>query len=358
MIRTNCYLDVAATTKPSQIALSTFNRVSQDNWMNPSSTLYSTAAKNELTVAREKIANKLGAEPEQIIFTSGSTEAANWVIQRGRWDTIITTRLEHPCVYNAVKEMDAYIDYVLNDSFGKVDMDDLERALDEKVGKTLIAIIGANNELGTINHPVPQNPRGRKYEVFSDTTQLWAHGECNIEGLDFGCASAHKFGGFKGTGFLYVKDPSSLQPFMFGGHQEFGLRPGTENVAAIAAMAEAFVHAQPVSPDIKEYIVGLAKTDGYRINSPDDGLTNLVSITISGVDANKLITLLAMDGIYLSAGSACQTGQNKPSRVLKAIGMTDEEARSTIRISFDHKVRKEDFDYVFKKIRECREWLR
>lgn len=350
------YLDVAATTKPSQIALATFNRISQDNWMNPSSTLYSVAAKNELTAARRKIADKLGAEPEQIIFTSGSTEAANWIIRCGGWDTIITSRLEHPCVYNAVRSTDAYIEYVGHDPFGRVSIYEIAEAVERTVGKTLIAIMGANNELGSINnikYVAPQNTY-----VFSDTTQLWAHSEPSLNGIDFGCASAHKFGGFKGTGFLYAKDPSSLPQLLFGGHQEFGLRPGTENVAAIAAMAEAFVHAQPVPPDIKDYIVGLAKADGYRINSPDDGLTNLVSITLPDADANKLISFLAMDEIYLSAGSACQTGLNEPSRVLRAVGMSDEEARRTIRISFDHKVRKEDFDYVFERIRVCREWSR
>lgn len=357
------YLDVAATTKPSQIALATFNRVSQDNWMNPSSTLYSVAAKNELTAAREKIADKLGAEPEQIIFTSGSTEAANWVIQWGDcWDTIVTSNLEHPCVYNTVEAniCDCYKYYIPNDSFGRVDLSYLEEVVKESFGITLVTIMGANNELGTIN-PVREisdiTHHGSHCYYFADMTQLWAHGEARLDGIDFGCASAHKFGGFKGTGFLYVKDPRHFLPFMYGGHQEFGLRPGTENVAAIAAMADAFVAASPMPKDIKDYIVELAKDRGCRINSPDDGLTNLVSITIPDIDANKLITMLAMDEIYLSAGSACQTGRNKPSRVLKEIGLSDYKARCTIRMSFDSKVRKEDFDYVFSKIGGYMEWF-
>ena len=366
------YLDNAATTKPSLAAISTFKYISEEVWMNPSSKLYSSAAANALSDSRATIAGLLGCRSDNIIFTSGSTEAANWVLQKfvKEGDHIITSTLEHPCVYNTAINSDAYVHFVKTDSYGRIDLLSLQKLLEfcgRRSGKILVALMGANNELGTV-YPVEEiawivHQFSNAY-YFADNTQLWAHGDVALNDVDFACASAHKFGGFKGCGFLYIKDPSSLQPLMQGGHQEGGMRPGTENVAGIAAMAEAFKQSVvwrsktiAAAEDIRRYIEHLCE-DKYIVNSPPDGLPNIVSVTIPECDANNLITALAMDDIYLSAGSACQTGSNEPSRVLTEIKMSPEAARQTIRISFGSDVRKEDFDIVFGKIAQYEEFLK
>lgn len=358
------YLDSAATTKPSATALSEFNRIAERQWMNPSSKVYSAEAALELTAARKAVAKIVGARPEEIIFTSGATEAANWVISStlSPGDNLITTRLEHPCVYNAAMNAASNginLKFVDNDGAGLVSLSHLMDLLEEcRIGgqRTLVAIIGANNEIGTIQ-PIARIAeivhRFPRAVYFSDNTQLWAHGAPRLDGVDFACASAHKFGGLKGTGFLYAREPSFLSPMILGGHQEFGLRAGTENVGGIVAMAAAFSNLDdPEAVNVRRYIESLANGAGFTVNGGSEGevVPNIVSVTLPDCGALEMIVALAMDDIYLSAGSACSAGSQEPSRILKAIGLTDEQALRTIRISFDRKIRLEDIKYVFERI--------
>lgn len=356
------YFDEAATTKPSQLALDTFNQISKDLWYNPSSTMYDGGhrAHTLLEQARETIARCIGAEPEQIFFTSGSTEGANWVIQgqipRGKeyeW-LIASTTFEHPCVYNTVRymgECGAMIGWLDVDAWGVVNARDVMRECEYAYRKNkLFCIVGANNEIGTIQNIRALSGTIHKTEhakILCDMTQWFAHArDVSVSRLDvdYAIASGQKFGAFKGSGFLYAKDPESLLPFMYGGHQERSLRPGTENVAAIVAMAIQF---DAVCKDRERTWQNLwvARNDFRQHYMPDGAwmnggggtnvIPNVMSITIPDIDANKLISFLNMDGYCLSAGSACSSGENKPSRVLKAIGLFDEDARSTIRISFN-----------------------
>lgn len=356
------YLDVAATTQPSFTAMMKFKEISERNWMNPSSKTYSSSAATALSDARKTIAGIIGAEPEQIFFTSGATEAANWVMAQP-WDRIIISAIEHPCVDEA-----AFMPYRIPvDRNGVIDLDRLRQQLEafKDEERVLVAVMGANNEIGTVEpifeiaRIVHSYPNAR---LFADNTQLWAHGDTpRLDGVDFACASAHKFGGFKGTGFLYVKEPDDLSPLLYGGHQERGLRAGTENVAGIVAMAAAFEenvrYGDPEAVNVRKYIDRLAHEAGYIINAEGYGLPNIASITLPDCGALEMIVALAMDGIYVSAGSACTSGSAAPSRILKAIGLTDEEALRTIRVSFDRKTRMEDIDMLFEKIKYYREML-
>lgn len=359
------YLDVAATTKPSAAAIKEFTNVSENNWMNPSSKTYSAAASNLLNDCRKRIAKVVGAEPGQIIFTSGSTEAANWVISQD-WDVIITSEIEHPCVYRAIQAWPPAVLYIPVDSHGIVDIDFLRRMLEtfKFHDRILVAIMGANNETGTIQPVREISTLVAEYpnaKYFADNTQLWAHTAPRLNGVDFSCASAHKFGGFKGTGFLYAKDPSALSPLLYGGHQEMDLRAGTENVAGIAAMTVAFEETQRIgnagAEDIRNFINSLAAESGCVINGAANGLPNIVSLTMPDCKALEMIVALSMDEIYVSAGSACSLGLPDPSRVLTSMGLTEEEALRTIRISFDNKVRREDIEYLFERINYYREVL-
>ena len=363
------YLDCAATTQPYQQALAKFYNVSSLTWMNPSSRLYSTDAANVLFDSRQTIADIVGCKPEQILFTSGSTEAANWIIRSsvGRGDHIITTLIEHPCVYNTAWDSGAYVHFVQTDSDGKVDLISLTRLLEyctEREGKILVAIMGANNELGTIE---PVQEIGdlvhcfRRARYFCDTTQLWPHEKISTDGIDYACMSAHKFGGLKGTGFMYCKDPASLQPLLTGGAQEFGMRAGTENVGGIAAMAEALELTERYKADFKEAATAIRKQivsqSEYRVNGGHDVIQNIVSLTMPDCDAQQMVAALGMDEIYIAAGSACSTGEAEPSRILRAVGMSDEEALRTIRISFDAKIREGDINTLFYKLKYYREVL-
>lgn len=354
------YFDEAATTKPSALALSIFDKISKELWYNPSSTMYDGGhrARSIVEIARATIADCVGARPEQIFFTSGSTEAANWIIQgqipRSReyeWLLAYST-IEHPCVYNAARYMGdcgVLLGKLSVDARGIVDDRDVAWQLSYPYrDKKLFCIMGANNEIGTrqdIKRIAKDIHAVKGAKLMCDMTQSFAHDRfVDVADLDvdYAFASGQKFGAFKGCGFLYVKDPDSLKPFMYGGHQETGLRPGTENVSMISAMAAQFAHVCANRESMWQTL-WMSRNEFKRYNLPDgawmnggtDVIPNVMSITIPGIDANKLISFLNLDGYYLSAGSACSTGENKPSRILKAIGMTDEDARCTIRIGFN-----------------------
>ena len=346
------YLDGAATTKPSTLAIKTFAEVSRETWMNPSSGMYEGGieARRLLNDSRVIIADCIGAEPEQIFFTSGATEGANWIIFSNRYRQQVSDKMEHPCVHNAVQSIATFPYYINNNNRGEIDLSDLEMLLSTYMdySSVLVSIMDSNNETGNIN-PTWKiaeicHQQGRSCRLFTDMTQSFAHSpEINVSklGMDYAVGSAHKFGAFKGTGFVYVKEPNTLRPFIVGGHQERGMRAGTENVAGIRAMAVQFEDVcrnrerdnKIIMNKKKELISRLP--DWMTINGSDNTLPNIISVTIPGREANKIIAMLAMRDIYLSAGSACSSGEDKPSRILKAMGLSDADARSTIRISID-----------------------
>jgi cysteine desulfurase len=357
------YFDNAATTAPSTEAIDAFADISFGKWYNPSSTVYDGGldARVALEDARRTIADSIGANPEQIFFTSGSTEAANWIIQgqipRGEEDDwlIICSPIEHPCVYNTVKYMEScgvLTRWLSVDERGRVSHEEIAAILlDPSMYKkhVLICVMSVNNETGVIqpvDKIVEMVEMDSEVLFLCDMTQSIAYDRKVNLGVDYAFASAHKFGGFKGCGFLYAKDPSSLRPFMYGGHQEGGLRPGTENVAAIVAMSKALKsYRDSVEQNLwnlnhlkKLLYCELHDSRIEALSLPPfvvGSAPNILSVSFDGVDANKLVAALNMDGFALSAGSACSTGENKPSRILKAMMYSDEKARQTVRISFE-----------------------
>ena len=368
------YLDSTATTKPTELAISSFVNVNTNNWYNPNATMSEGGieARRIIEHSRESIAYGIHAKPEQIIFTSGSTEGANMIIKgfipRGHEKDygIICSVIEHPAVWETCKYMGSCgVDlWCLDvDEWGQVLLDPLKYDLEALKSKKriLVCIMDSNNETGVLQRTMEIEEIVHEYPnayLFTDMTQSYAHAEvieADTLGYDFACASAQKFGGLKGVGFVYAKDPSLLTPLIHGGGQEDGLRSGTENVGGIYSMAHQFdmVCNARKNGDLK-YIRTLRNKleedllhnfNKCMLLTPEDcALPNIVSVCFPGHDANQIVTMLELQGIQVSAGSACHTGENEPSRVLKAIGLTDDEARSTIRISLSSEVSRTDID--------------
>lgn len=371
------YFDDTATTRPSKDSLNTFIKVSTEYWGNPSSTNYDPGieARRKLEEARATIADCIGAKPCQIFFTSGSTEGANWIVQKTpKTFMVFTTEMEHPAVYESARSSNRPLVYLRLDENGRVDLDDLQHML-EVMGpqlygddaNILVAITDSNNETG-VCQPTKEianicHQYGAKVRLFADMTQSFAHSDVykvDDLGYDFAIASAQKFHAPRGVGFVYARHPDDLEPLLYGGHQEGGKRAGTEPVALICAMADQFKREcenraknNVVIQRTKDYLLGklYARIGYFKINGGEKNvLPSVLSICLNNCDANRLLSYLAMDGIYLSAGSACSTGENKPSRILKAMGMSDRDAQSTIRISLNENVSHTDIDELVETI--------
>ena len=373
------YLDNAATTAPSDLAINTFVGVSRNTWGNPSSTMYDPGvqARNHVMEAREMIADVLGCDESNIIFTSGSTEGANMVmkgfIPRGYEATskILLTKMEHPCIYNTAMYLQSCgvdITFIKTSREGGIIYDSLEEELDraKDYRRVLVCCMAVNNELGTNMRPDLVGDIVHDYPnaaLMVDITQAISDPAPMPTAADYMIASAHKFGGLKGVGFVYAKDPKSLVPLIHGGHQESGFRAGTENVAAIYSMARQFEsYRQAVEASdtqavaVRHYLCGALTAIGGRINGRANPACNIVSATFVGADAQKIISFLAMKEIYISAGAACSTNGSEYSRVLKATGMSEEEMRGTIRISFSACTSKYEIDEFITALKECLEW--
>ena len=354
------YLDCAATTRPCKEATEAFNSAP---WLNPSATLYDSSAKIAIETARKDVASQLGCSTDQIFFTSGSTEAANWVISSAvnAGDHIITDLLEHPCVYESALRAESR---GVNVHFVKtvgchIDLNSLADLLEyctARGRKTLVAIMSANNELGSkFNAPLIAELvwRYENTSYFCDMTQL----QQPLDGIDFACMSAHKFGGYKGTGVCFARRPEELVPLIYGGHQEANHRAGTENVGGICAMAAAMKARKPLGYGLRDHIEELAVQSGMTVNGGDHVVPNIVSLTLPDCKAQDMVVALAMDGIYISAGSACNTETAEPSRVLLSAGLTADEALRTVRISFDHNNTSEEIDELFERMNYYRRGL-
>ena len=354
------YLDGTATTKPSKEAIRDFNFACERYWFNPSSTNYTDGMSTNIMLynSRKIIADCIGCEPDNIIFTSGSTEGINWVMKCGGWDEIILSTIEHPAVDNTAKYLRSIgkmISYIPVNTHGIVDMDvliDKLEAAQLNSRRALVCIMDSNNEIGTVQTTQDlitiTHSYGAKY--LCDMTQSFAHSDVvsvNM-GYDYAVASAQKFHGIRGIGFVYAHNPTSLTPLLHGGHQEANLRAGTEPLPLIYSMANQFKRVCEDRKSVYECLSDMKYcflenlefehiVNGYIVSIP-----SVISLQIPGIDANKLLTLLDMDGICVSAGSACSTGENKPSRILKAIGLSDEAARSTIRISLDESLTQDE----------------
>jgi cysteine desulfurase len=334
------YLDNAATSKPTKEVIADVMWCLENVWGNPSSIhTPGIEAKRLLEQSREKVAKFIGAECEEIIFTSSGSESNNLAIKgflncNKIYDCIITTEIEHPSVYNTCKSLeDNYkVEYTYINNDGAVDLDKFRRLISLLSERKFcfVSIMLANNEIGTIQ-PIKDIARiVHSYQGVLHVDATQAIGQIPVNVKELGCDlltfSGHKLNCPKGIGVLYKKKDINLSPIICGGHQENGLRAGTENLAYIYSLGNQVERLKTVIPnyEIRDYlfceIITELKDNKIKLRGGlNNRLPNNLSITFENINAETLITLLDMKGICVSAGSACSSGDPEPSRVLKVI---------------------------------------
>ena len=374
------YADHAATTRMSEAAAQTMLSVIRENYGNPSS-LYSIgqAAKETLEEARRAIAGVIGADPREILFTSGGSEADNQAIlsaaalgKKSGKTHIISSAFEHHAVLHTLEKLKKEgFEITLLDVHedGLVRPEEVENAIREDT--CLVTIMYANNEIGTIQ-PIREIGEicGKHGVIFhTDAVQAVGHIPVNVkeDHVDMLSASAHKFHGPKGVGFLYARKGIRLTNLIEGGAQENGKRAGTENVPGIAAMATALTEAadkmEQTAVSLKEkrdrLIRGLSRIPHAALNGDAERrLPGNVSFCFEGIEGESLLLLLDDKGIEASSGSACTSGSLDPSHVLLAIGRVHDVAHGSLRLSIGEELTDEDADYIIRSVTEVVEYLR
>lgn len=374
------YADNAATTKMSRTAIDTMVKYMEDTYGNPSSLyMIGQEAKEALEEARETVAKVINAEPREILFTSGGSEADNQAIisaavigaKKGK-KHIVSSAFEHHAVLHTLAklEKEGYeVTLVDVHEDGLVRPEEVEAAIREDT--CLVTIMMANNEIGTIQPIREIGAICRKHGVLFHTDAVQAVGHVPIDvkadNIDMLSASAHKFHGPKGTGFLYTKKGIVLTNVIEGGAQERGKRAGTENVPGIMAMATALKEAadkmEQTSPYIKgmrdRLIAGLKAIPHSAINGDEEHrLPSNANFCFEGIEGESLLLLLDQKGISASSGSACTSGSLDPSHVLLAIGRVHDVAHGSLRLSLGEDITEEQVDYIIRSVGEVVEYLR
>ena len=359
-------MDNAATTAVSESVLNAMLPYFKEEYGNPSS-LHSVgrAASAKLSESREKIASLLGAKPNEIFFTASGTEADNWAIRgaayarKNKGKHLITSAFEHHAVLHTMKALEKEgfeVTYLPISSEGIVTPETLQKAL--RPDTTLVAIMFANNEIGTIQ-PIKELAAVAKANgslFFTDAVQAVGAVPINVAelGVDMLSLSGHKIHAPKGIGALYIRTGVRINNLIDGGGQERRKRGGTENTAYIAGLAQALTDAVDALPDMERVakmrdrlIEGISKIPYTRINgSLDSRLPGNVNVAFECIEGESLLLLLDLKGICASTGSACSSASLEPSHVLLSIGVPVEIAHGSLRLSLSHENTDEDVDYI------------
>lgn len=377
------YLDSAATAKSNKEVLKAVMPYLTDDFYNPSS-IYSDGVRVRRAIdnARESIAGFINADTDEIFFTSGSSESNCWAIQgyllAGVMDisttSIVTTKIEHKSIMECVDAMERFgnatyycdVTYLDVDKDGFVNMEQLESVFKDREEPDyydiFVSIQLANNECGVIQDIKAISDIIHKYGGILHVDATQAFGQIPIDvkamGIDMLSASAHKLeGGFKGVGLLYKKKDIEIQPIIYGS-QNAGLRGGTENVAGIVGFAKAVELASKEMEDKlalsvkRDYFISELTRNGCKLNGASvHRLPNNINVMLpEGIGSEELLYMLDLDDIQCSAGSACNSHSKKPSYVLKALGLTDEEAARSVRFTISSDITYEAIDYVVEKV--------
>lgn len=379
----DCYFDNAATTKPDPKVIEDIIYSMEHDWYNPSANYqFAKNVRDKVEKAREQIADYINCSPEEIYFTSGATEANNWAIHHfintnESITDVLMNLLDHPSIDEQRKILKEKKEVWVN-TFPMMDYnrsqinlkklpDYLTKIKSKKYfGNILASCSLVNNEVGTI-YPIKEINEILKTIIpksyfHVDATQALTHIPIDVKdlGVDMLSSSFHKCGGLKGIGFLYIKKGTPLSSMIVGGHQENNMRAGTENIHYIIAMGN---HIERLSKtdnerwdkvkDLSNYLgeqlyatYDAHKCPIYKNGDLESCSPYINSFTIIGIDAKKLMSILDLKGIKIATGSACSSGENKPSRVLKVIGLTNEEATGTIRISINENNTKDEIDLL------------
>lgn len=365
------YMDNAATTKVTDSVLNAMLPYLRENYGNASA-IYSLGQKSRAAIenSRIKIAEILKTKPSEIYFTSSGSESDNWVIKEslnpGKKNHIISSKIEHPAILNSLKAVERWgTDYSLIsvDQEGFINLDEISEKI--KDNTKLISVMFANNEIGTIEpiKEISKIAREKNILMHTDAVQAMGNVKINLKDLDLDMLSisGHKLGAPKGIGILYIKEGTEIFPFIDGGEQERGMRASTENVASIVGLAKAIEDAYAnidenisYTRDLRDYTIEkLLNIDGIILNGPrDKRLPGNINITLKDTKPQTMVQYLDMYDICASSGSACAAGSINPSHVLRAIGRSEEDSLSMLRLSLNHNNTKEECEYVVEKINE------
>jgi cysteine desulfurase len=376
------YLDYNATTPVEPEVLDAMLPYFSGDYGNAASVhTHGQMARSAVETAREQVAALIGAQPQEIVFTSGGTEADNHAIF-GIFDpsdypgkTLICSVIEHEAVLNSCQSLASrgvHVPYLLVDRDGRVDPEDLRNMLDVHPDTTLLTVMHASNELGSVQPLQQLGELAMEADVYFHTDAVQSAGKLPIDvdalQVDLLSLSGHKIYGPKGVGALYVRSGTTLRQFFYGGHHQRGFRPGTENVAGIVGLGKAAELARKfLEPDAVR--VGALRDDlergllqrvpESRVNASMAARTpNTTNILFPGVDGEALLIALDLKGLSCSTGSACSSGAVAPSHVLTAIGLSSEEARSSLRFSLGRHTTREEIDFALLVIPEIVERLR
>lgn len=374
------YLDNSATTKVRQEVMDEVTDVNMNCYGNPSS-IHRMGLKTEKRIqeARNYAAKIINAKTDEMFFTGGGTESNN-IALIGHLDgvegnkNVITTSIEHPSVYNVLKHFKDKVEirYLDMDSFGRVDLQQLEGLIDENT--VLISIMHVNNELGIVQNlndicKIAKN-KNKNTKIHVDAVQSYGKIKIDVKKIpvDTISFSSHKIHGPKGVGGLFIRSGVKINPIVFGGGQEKNIRPGTENTPGIAGFGKA---CQLVLDDFEEEAAKLRnlknlyakrlteEIEDIKINSSlsEDGAPHILSVSFKNVRGEVLVHFLEMKGVYVSTGSACSS-RSKTNRILEAIKLDPEYVDGTIRISLGHFNSTEEVEYVVENIKKSVEEIR
>lgn len=374
------YLDNAATTKVNEKVLESMMPYFSEIYCNPSAA-YSFATKGRIAIeeARNHAAKLIGASDMEIYFTSGGSESDNWAIKAvaesfsDKGKHIITTKIEHHAVLHTCEYLERHgfdITYLNVDSDGKVRLDELKKSIREDT--ILISVMTANNEIGTIQ-PVAEigkiaHEKGILFHT--DAVQAYGHIPINVDemNIDLLSASGHKFNGPKGVGIMYIRKGVKIRSFIHGGSQERGRRAGTYNVPGIAGLGTAAKLAMEnmakraeKEKELRDYFIDRISSEiSYTVlnGHREDRLPNNINFCFRFVEGESVLIMLDQAGICASSGSACTSGAIDPSHVLRAIGLSDEMAHESLRLTLSYENTKEEIDTVVGELKRIVERLR
>ena len=376
------YLDHAATTKLDERVLKKMTPYFLEYYGNANSQHgMGRDAQKAVDEARDEIAALIGAKPSEIYFTSGGTEADNWVLRgvchalREKGRHVITTKIEHAAMLTTAAELEKdgfEFTFVGVDKEGFVDIEELKKAI--RPDTILISCMYANNEVGTIE-PIKEIVEiARSHGILCHTDAVQAMGAMRINvadlGVDFMSVSAHKFNGPKGIGALYIKTGARIGRLISGGHQERTRRGGTTNVPGAVGFAEALRLTYETLEEDAKYVASLRdrfikrvteEIPYVKLNGPKDGskrLPNNADFSFEYIEGESILFSLDLAGIAVSSGSACSSGSLEPSHVLLALGVPEELAHGSIRFTFGKENTVEEVDYTVDKLKEIVDRLR
>jgi len=374
------YLDHSATTPVHPEVVEVINEYLTDVWGNPSSVhSFGREAKKGLEEAREKVAALMGADPREIVFTSGGTEADNTAVigsayaNEKKGKHIITSQIEHHAVLDAFKYLEKHgfdVTYLPVDEEGLVSVEDVRRAIRDDT--TFISIMHVNNEIGTIQPIEEIGAIAREKGVIFHVDAVQSYGKIPVDvnklNVDLLTASSHKIYGPKGSGCLYIRKGVRIPPYTLGGGQERKRRPGTENMPGIVGFGKA---AEIAAGELEGEMERLAALRDKLIKGIEERIPDIrvnghrtkrlpgsVNISFRYVEGESLLLSLDMKGIAASSGSACTSGSLDPSHVLLAIGLPHEIAHGSLRMTLGRSNSEEDIDYVLEALPEIVERLR